>query len=303
MSQTLANPWISAVRLRTLPLALASIGMGSFLAAYRGKFNFSIFIFCALTTIFLQVLSNLANDYGDFLHGADHDLRKGPNRMVQSGRIKPGAMRNAIIAFIILSLASGIYLLYLALGWNMKTFLTFFLLGIVAILAALAYTMGKKPYGYLGLGDLSVLIFFGFVGVLGTFYLHAGTFSLIYVLPAFSCGLFSIGVLNLNNIRDLESDKLAGKMSMAVRLGRRKAAIYHQVLLIGGILTALAFVIIEVRHWQGFIFLATIPLFFRNIIAVRNIYAPEKLDPYLKQMAVSTLLFVLLFGFGLLFSA
>ena len=302
MYSTALKPWITAIRLRTLPLALASIGMGSFLAAYTGSFDLTIFSFSTLTTIFLQILSNLANDYGDSTHGADHSLRKGPNRMVQSGMITKNAMRLAILVLVVLSLVSGIYLLYLAFGWNGTAFLVFLLIGITAILAAIAYTAGGKPYGYSGLGDLSVLIFFGLVGVLGTYYLYTGELRPNFVLPALSCGFFSIAVLNLNNIRDIESDKIAGKKSIPVRLGRDKAVIYHEVLLIAGTASALAFVIIEVKVWTAFIFVITIPLFVRNFLAVKNIHDPAKLDPYLKQMAISTLIFVLLFGIGLLFS-
>jgi len=302
MTTLLIRPWISAIRLRTLPLALASIGMGSFLAAYEGVFKFSIFLFSSLTTVFLQILSNLANDYGDFQHGADHDLRKGPLRMVQSGLIKPSSMRFAIIVLVLLSLGSGIFLLYLAFGWSMEIFFTFFLLGILAIIAAMSYTMGKRPYGYQGFGDVSVLIFFGFVGVLGTYYLHSGKLPAMHILPAMSCGLFSIGVLNLNNIRDIDSDKMAGKKSIAVRLGRKKAIRYHEMLLAGGIISALVFASVEVKQWPAFLFLITIPLFYKNIIAVKTKKTPEELDPYLRQMALSTLIFVLLFGLGLLFS-
>jgi 1,4-dihydroxy-2-naphthoate octaprenyltransferase len=302
MYSTALKPWITAIRLRTLPLALASIGMGSFLAAYTGSFDLTIFSFSILTTIFLQILSNLANDYGDSTHGADHSLRKGPNRMVQSGMITKNAMRLAIFVLVVLSLVSGIYLLYLAFGWKGTAFLVFLLIGITAILAAIAYTAGGKPYGYSGLGDLSVLIFFGLVGVLGTYYLYTGELRPNFVLPALSCGFFSIAVLNLNNIRDIESDKIAGKKSIPVRLGRDKAVIYHEVLLIAGTASALAFVIIEVKVWTAFIFVITIPLFVRNFLAVKNIHDPAKLDPYLKQMAISTLIFVLLFGIGLLFS-
>ncbi|HEX9649358.1 MAG TPA: 1,4-dihydroxy-2-naphthoate polyprenyltransferase [Cyclobacteriaceae bacterium] len=302
MSSTALKSWISALRLRTLPLALASIGMGSFLAAYAGRFNLPIFSFSALTTIFLQILSNLANDYGDSAHGADHSLRKGPNRMVQSGLISKSAMRFAILVLIVLSLVSGIYLLYLAFGWNGGAFLVFLLIGITAILAAIAYTAGSKPYGYSGLGDLSVLIFFGLVGVLGTYYLYTGELYPSLILPALSCGFFSISVLNLNNIRDIESDKMAGKKSIPVRLGRERAVIYHEVLLIAGTACALAFVIIEVKEWTAFIFVITTPLFVQNFLAVKNIQDPTKLDPYLRQMAISTLIFVLVFGIGLLFS-
>ncbi|HRJ31816.1 MAG TPA: 1,4-dihydroxy-2-naphthoate polyprenyltransferase [Cyclobacteriaceae bacterium] len=289
--------WISAFRLRTLPLALACIGMGGFLAASQGAFRIDIFILCALTTIFLQVLSNLANDYGDSIHGADHAGRKGPTRAVQTGAISPMQMRNALLVFVGLCLTSGISLLILSFGFNWNAFLFFFGLGLLSILAAVAYTVGRKPYGYMGLGDISVLIFFGLVGVLGSVYLFTQEVNPLQILPAMSCGFFSMGVLNINNIRDIESDRVAGKFSIPVRIGKQKATAYHWFLLMGGLLTALVYNLITfISSWQ-FLFLVTVPLFILNGRAVQQ-KAEHELDPYLKQMALSTLLFVILFGLG-----
>lgn len=290
--------WLSAFRLRTLPLALSSIGMGSFLAAAEGKFSWSIFSLCALTTIFLQVLSNLANDYGDTMNGADSEHREGPSRAVQSGEISIGAMKRAIAIFIGLSLMFGISLLYLAFGLNMKAFLFFFGLGVLAILAAIAYTAGRKPYGYMGLGDLSVLTFFGLVGVMGSYYLFTNTMSLDLILPAISCGLFSVAVLNVNNIRDIESDKKAGKYSIPVRIGREAAVKYHVAIIFIGVLASLVYCFINYHSWYQFAFIVVLPLFSVNIKAVKNKRSAQELDPYLKQMALSTLIFILFFGFG-----
>ncbi|HEY5690548.1 MAG TPA: 1,4-dihydroxy-2-naphthoate polyprenyltransferase [Cyclobacteriaceae bacterium] len=291
--------WISAFRPRTLPLALSCIGMGGFLAASAGAFRWDIFLLCALTTIFLQILSNLANDYGDSINGADHDGRVGPTRAVQSGVISKESMRNALILFVILCLASGVWLLLISLGGNLEAILFFFGLGILSILAAVAYTVGKRPYGYAGMGDISVLIFFGIVGVLGSLYLFTKSIRWDHLLPAMSCGLFSMGVLNINNIRDIDSDRKAGKFSLPVRIGRKKAVIYHWVLIIGGLLTATIFTIINFSSLSQLLFLSTIPLFVINGLSVSK-KAANELDPFLKQMALSTLLFVLLFGFGIL---
>ncbi|MBX2963903.1 MAG: 1,4-dihydroxy-2-naphthoate polyprenyltransferase [Cyclobacteriaceae bacterium] len=291
------KPWISAFRLRTLPLALACIGMGGFLAASQGAFRTDIFLLCAITTVLLQILSNLANDYGDSVHGADHDGRKGPQRAVQSGAITPAQMRNALIVFVALCLVSGIALLILSFGLNWNAFLFFFCLGLLSILAAVAYTVGKKPYGYIGLGDFSVLIFFGLVGVLGSLYLFTQQVNPLQVLPALSCGLFSMGVLNINNIRDIESDRVAGKFSIPVRIGKEKATAYHWFLLIGGLLAAFIYVFLSYHSGWQLLFLFTLPLFIRNGMAVQK-KATHELDPYLKQMALSTLLFVILFGLG-----
>lgn len=296
------DAWLSAIRLRTLPLALSSIGMGSFLAAEVGNFSWSIFFLCALTTIFLQVLSNLANDYGDSIHGADSTLRAGPKRAVQSGAITSGKMRKAIALFVVLSLISGIILLFIAFGLNIQAFLMFFIIGIFAIFAAIAYTAGKKPYGYAGLGDLSVFLFFGIVGVTGTYYLYIKEFDLLMILPAISCGMFATAVLNLNNIRDIHSDRLAGKKSIPVRIGREKAVVYHYLLLITGFMAALLFVIIYFKSYFQLLFFISIPLLVKNAIAVKRKKSAIELDPYLKQMALATLLFVLTFGIGMVFS-
>lgn len=294
-----AKAWISAFRPRTLPLALSCIAMGGFLAAAANAFRWDIFLLCALTTILLQILSNLANDYGDSIHGADHDERVGPSRAVQSGIITKHAMKNALIVFVILCLASGIWLLKISFGTNLKAISFFFGLGILSILAAIAYTVGKKPYGYVGMGDFSVLIFFGLVGVLGSLYLFTQSISWDHLLPAMSCGFFSMGVLNINNIRDIESDKKAGKFSLPVRIGRNKAILYHWLLIVGGLICAAAFNILNYSSFIQFMFLVTVPLFVLNGISVSQ-KKDKELDPYLKQMALSTLLFVVLFGLGIL---
>jgi 1,4-dihydroxy-2-naphthoate octaprenyltransferase len=282
-------------------LALACIGMGGFLASAAGAFRWSIFLLCVLTTIFLQILSNLANDYGDSIHGADSADRKGPSRAVQSGAISAAQMKAAVIIFVLLSLASGISLLLVAFGPDWNAILFFFGLGILSILAAIAYTVGKKPYGYSGLGDLSVLVFFGLVGVMGSYYLFAKTISALQILPALSCGFFSIAVLNINNIRDIESDRKAGKFSIPVRIGKDKATVYHWFLLICGLVAAVVYSILTFASGWQFLFLITLPLFLKIGAAVQRKPSHE-LDPYLKQMALSTLLFVILFGAGLLLS-
>jgi len=291
--------WLHAFRLRTLPLALSCIGMAGFLAAEIQKFDLAIFSLCCITTIFLQVLSNLANDYGDSVNGADHVERKGPARAVQSGAISLVHMRNAVIVFSLLSLVSGIVLLWLSFGTNWLAILFFFGLGLLSILAAIGYTVGKKPYGYIGLGDISVLIFFGLVGVMGSFYLFAHHISWQEVLPALSCGLFSVAVLNVNNIRDIDSDRMAGKYSIPVRVGKRKASLYHWILLSAGLLSAVIYTLLNFQSIWQFLFILSTPLLIRNGMAVHQKPSSE-LDPFLRQMAFSTLLFVLLFGVGLI---
>jgi 1,4-dihydroxy-2-naphthoate octaprenyltransferase len=302
------SAWLSAFRLRTLPLALSSIFMGSFLANNASKtseienpsvFQWSIFGLCVLTTILLQILSNLANDYGDSQNGADHKDRQGPQRAVQAGLISLQAMKKAIFVFTLLAFGSGLSLLWIAFGNNLTLFATFLGLGIAAIIAAITYTAGSKPYGYAGLGDISVFIFFGYVGVIGCYFLHTQSFVWNLLLPATSCGAFSVAVLNVNNIRDIESDFQAGKFSIPVRLGRQKAIIYHFILLFLGLGASILYTILTWQHPIQLLFLLTLPLLLRNAMAVKNKENPKDLDPYLKQMAITTLLFVLSFGLGL----
>jgi len=296
------KPWIKAARPRTLPLSLACIGMGSFLAASQDQFDTSIFLFSVLTTIFLQVLSNLSNDYGDSVHGADSIHREGPSRTVQSGEISAEKMRSAIRFVAILSFLSGTFLIWVAFSWDFQALLAFLVLGVLAIVAAITYTSGKRPYGYVGLGDLSVLLFFGLAGVLGTYFLYTKTLEWPILLPALSCGLFSVAVLNLNNIRDIESDKLAGKLSIPVRIGRSNAVIYHWSLLIAAIAAALIFVLKDFQGYLQLVFLVSVPLIIINAKAAKSKIEPAELDPYLKQLALTTLLFVVAFGLGLLLS-
>ena len=293
--------WISAFRLRTLPLALASIGMGSFLAAADQGFRPDVVALCALTTLLLQILSNLANDYGDSRHGADSVHRKGPQRAVQAGLISSAQMKRAMGIFAALSLASGLLLLWTALGsGGVYVFLFFLVLGLAAIWAAINYTAGARPYGYAGLGDIAVFVFFGLVGVMGTYYLQTQQLKASILLPAASLGFLATGVLNINNIRDIESDKLAGKYSLPVRLGPRKARIYHVLLLLAALAAALAYVWGLPAGLGKYLFLLTLPLLGYNASRVWTLQSPTQLDPYLKQMALTTLAFVLLFGIGLL---
>ena len=297
----MVKSWLGAFRLRTLPLALSCIAMGGFLAAHANAFRWDIFLLCVVTTIFLQILSNLANDYGDTVNGADHAQRKGPSRAVQSGVISMKQMKTAVAIFVLLCLASGVALLFVSFGLNWNAIVFFFGLGVLSILAAIAYTVGKRPYGYAGLGDASVLIFFGLVGVLGSYYLFTQQVSWREVLPALSCGFFSIGVLNVNNMRDIDSDRAAGKYSIPVRIGKERAAMYHWVLVLAGLISAVIYTSLEFHSIFQFLFLISAPLFVRIAVAVSK-KPSDELDPYLKQMALSTLLFVLLFGIGLLWN-
>ncbi|TAE73523.1 MAG: 1,4-dihydroxy-2-naphthoate polyprenyltransferase [Bacteroidetes bacterium] len=291
------SSWLAAFRLRTLPLSLSSILMGSFLAQSQQKFDWNIFILTILTTILLQILSNLANDYGDFVNGADTDKREGEARMVATGKISATQMRNAIILFAIFSLISGLTLLYLA-AKTWAVFWFFLGVGILSIVAAITYTVGKRPYGYMGLGDIAVFLFFGIVGVCGTYYLHTQLFDLKTLLPASACGLLATGVLNLNNMRDIQTDILAGKRTIPTRLGRKNATIYHIFLLVSSMILMIIYTFLAYQQWYQWIFLLILPLIYKNIYVVIYTIANKDLDPYLKQLAITSLLFVILFGLG-----
>lgn len=296
-SQTRA--WLNAARPRTLALAVAGIALGLFLAAARSELRWLPAVLALLTALLLQILSNLANDYGDSLHGADSAERRGPLRAVQSGAISAGNMRRAIILVAVLAMLSGLGLVWAAFGARaIWLALLFVVLGAAAVWAAIAYTASSNPYGYRGWGDLFVFVFFGLAAVAGTYFLQTLSLPAVILLPATSCGLFAVAVLNVNNIRDIESDRRAGKLSIPVRLGPRRARIYHWFLLLGGLGAAVIYVLLSYRSPWQFLFLLSAPLLMRNGIAVWQAQRSEELDPLLKQMSLTTLLFVLTFGVG-----
>ncbi len=290
MDMNKTRVWLSALRLRTLPLATASIVLGSLLAAAEYAFSWTVALLCFATAILLQVLSNLANDYGDSKHGADSANRVGPSRATQSGKITAPAMRRAVLVFVCLCLAVGYVLIR-------KESFAFHVAGLAAIAAAIAYTAGPKPYGYVGLGDIFVFMFFGIVGVFGCYYLHTHSLNLAILLPASSCGLLCVGVLNVNNIRDRESDREAGKITIPVRLGQKKARIYHWGLLAGAVILSAIYVWLNFASGWQWLFLLSLPLMWVNGLGVATNESAQ-LDPYLKHMVLTTLLFVILFGVG-----
>jgi 1,4-dihydroxy-2-naphthoate octaprenyltransferase len=299
MSKTKA--WIHAFRLRTLPLALSSIILGSLIAASEDKFNSYIFILAITTTLFLQILSNLANDLGDSISGADNENRIGPERAVQSGVISKKGMKNMLIIFVILSLISGSILIHEASQIiTIQQALVIFAIGILAILAAINYTIGKNPYGYMGFGDLFVFLFFGLVGVIGSYFLHTGYLQWNILLPAASVGLLSTGVLNLNNMRDIENDSQTGKRTLVVKIGSKAAKNYHLIILTLAMLFAIIYSAFNYSSIYQFIYLLSFPLILRNISIVLANKNPRDLDPELKNLALSCFFFSLSFGIGTL---
>lgn len=295
--------YIEAARLRTLPLSISGIIIGSFIAASQGFFNWRICTLALLTTIAFQIISNFANDYGDGVKGTDNEDRVGPARAIQSGTITPKQMLNAIKISIGLTLILALLLIYVSFGKDdFKNLFIFFILGIFSIVAAIKYTMGKKAYGYSGFGDLFVFLFFGILSVCGSYYLYTKQLDFSVFLPAFSVGFLSIGVLNLNNMRDMESDIKSGKKTIVVKIGSEFAKYYHYYLLISSFLVALLYNVIHYKSPFQFLFiLAYIPIS-RHFLIVYNNKIPKKLDPELKKLAISTFLFSILFGLGLFLS-
>jgi len=286
--------------LRTLPLALSSTFLGSFLAFSKGHFRITVFILAALTTLFLQILSNLGNDFGDGLKGTDSGNRLGPERVTQSGKISHRGMRNMIIAFILLSLMAGSALIFTGLDhYPFSIILVFFIAGLSAIIAAIKYTVGNRPYGYVGLGDIFVFVYFGIVGVCGTFYLHSGYFDPWILLPASTIGMFSSSVLNINNLRDIKSDSESGKRTLVVRLGVKAAKVYHGVLVSGAVLMSIVYTIVFYRSPVQLLFMITLPFLLLDVRNVMQNTVPVDLNNELKKMALTTFAFSLTFGLGL----
>lgn len=290
--------WISSMRLRTLPLSVSGIILASCLAVNQG-FSWNIFIFAVLTTISFQILSNLANDYGDGIKGTDNNDRIGPERAIQSGGISPEKMLSAIKISIFISVVLAFTLIFLAFGKShFKLTWIFFLLGIASIVAAIRYTMGNNAYGYHGLGDVFVFLFFGLVSVIGGYVLYAKQIDSVVVLPACVIGLLSVAVLNLNNMRDLVSDKKSDKLTLAVKIGARNAKIYHLTLIASSIFLSAFFGILYYTSLYNLIFIiAYLPLVKHFIVVYKN-QEPQRLDPELKKLALTTFLLAILMGIG-----
>ncbi|NQW75805.1 MAG: 1,4-dihydroxy-2-naphthoate polyprenyltransferase [Cytophagales bacterium] len=299
------NRWIEAARPRTLPLAIASILLGNFLAYAAGKFSFLTAALAILTTLLLQILSNFANDFGDSKNGVDNKNRKVALRAVQTGKISPSEMKNAVIIAASLSFISGISLLYFALQYaNPQTITAFVGLGLLAILAAIAYTVGKKPYGYMGLGDLSVFLFFGWVGTFGTFYLQTEILNYYILIPASGCGFLSVAVLNLNNLRDVENDRKTGKNSIPVRIGKVYGFYYQKTIMLLGVCTFIIYLMYQgkpIQLSQNIIIMAGWYPLVQIIKQLNSKMTPAQIDPYLKKTALSTLFLIVIFGVSQIF--
>lgn len=285
--------------MRTLPLSVSGILVGTALANHHGYHNTTVLILALLTTIGFQITSNFANDYGDGVKGTDNEDRIGPARALQSGILDRSQLKKGIIYSIVINLVLVMALLYTAFGIeNLNYILVFMVLGAASLWAAVRYTVGEGAYGYKGLGDVFVFIFFGLVAVLGTMFLFTRFLEYKAVFPAITIGLLSTAVLNLNNLRDLASDKIAKKNTLIVKLGLKNGKVYHYLLLIISFVSLLYFVLTEYNSWSNAIcFLAYLPilLHFRTVYSIKD---RVLFDPELKKLALSTFLLALLFYIG-----
>ena len=303
--------WVEAARLRTLPLSVSGIIVGSMFAlAYPTTdvltptevFNWQLFGFALLTTLGLQVLSNFANDYGDGIKGTDNEDRIGPKRAIQSGVISPEAMKRAIIITSVLTFISALLLIYFAFGEAYIWYsILFIVLGLLAIASAIRYTVGDTAYGYRGFGDFFVFVFFGLVSTLGVNFLYSKEVDYRLILPAIAIGFLSVGVLNLNNMRDEASDRKAGKNTIVVKIGGEKAKKYHYFLVISAMVLVLVFAFLKDFNFDQYIFVvAYFPLTSHLITVYRN-KEPRALDPELKKLALSTFLLSIILSLCMIF--
>ena len=297
-NNSLLKAWISAARIRTLPLSVSGILIGSSYAYFSEKFRFSVFFIAILTTISYQLLSNFANDYGDGVKGTD-DNRIGPKRTVQTGLISRVLMKKGIIVLSLTSSFLTLALIVLAFGLNSFYVLIFAVLGGLAIFSAIKYTVGKFAYGYFGLGDLFVFLFFGLISVLGSNFLFGSVLEFKLLSPSIALGLLSVGVLNLNNMRDIQNDADCGKKTLAVVLGAQKAKFYH--------LFIISFALVLISHFQYelnissnylnfFLIINSLGLFV-HLFKVNNVSNPKEYDKYLKFLALHAFLFSVLISF------
>lgn len=296
--------WIQAARLRTLPLSVSGIILGSFYAMSQSMFNWKIVIFALSTTLGLQVLSNFANDYGDGIKGTDNEDRVGPQRAIQSGAISPVAMKNAMILTAVLTMISAMILIYFSFkDTNYVYSLSYLILGALAVASAIRYTVGNTAYGYRGYGDVFVFVFFGLVSTMGIYFMFAKSLENGYLLllPASAIGLLSVGVLNLNNMRDELSDRKVNKNTIVVKIGGAKAKIYHYFLVITAMVLVLIFAFLNDFHFDQYIFVVAYFPMISHLITVYKNNDARKLDPELKKLAISTFLLSILLSLCLIF--
>jgi 1,4-dihydroxy-2-naphthoate octaprenyltransferase len=291
--------WCIVARLPSVILALTSIMLGTMLAIGEGTWDIRIAFWASLTGMLLQILANLANDYGDWVQGANVGARVGDE--YQKGLVNAHQLQQAILLVGFFTLLSGLVLLVIA-DLSRQDWIKFAFLGLLASLASVGYTLGPRPYGYLGLGDIAVLVFFGFVGVLGTAYLYTKTWHTTYVLPALSCGCLAVGILNINNIRDQALDKAVRKYTLVVRIGSNAAIYYQWVLLSLSVVFLVIFTLCHYRHWCQWFFLILVPRLVQNGWMTYRLL-PNQLDKVLQRLAIIQFLLLWLFGLGFVLSS
>lgn len=291
--------WLIAIRPATLLLSQAGIIVGGLLAKSQDFFDISTFIYACLASAMYQITSNLANDYGDGVKGTDIRERLGPERMVQSQKITVRAMKMGIVVAVILSFLLTFLLIKSSFNTLSFAVFVFTLLWLASVIAAIFYTVGKYAYGYFGLGDLFVFVFFGLVAVLGSFYLQTHSLNVLVLLPAIAIGLLCVAILNVNNIRDIDTDKLAGKHTLALILGVKKAQQYHFILLFLPLLLLVVYCLLT-QAWQGLLVLLFIyPLYQHFLVVCKQ--TGKALNTALKRLSVIIFFISLGFGFLLIF--
>lgn len=289
--------YLMSARLRTLPLSLAGIITGIGLAASDYRINPVTAVLVALTAVCLQILSNVSNEYGDSLSGTDGGDRQGPN--YSEGHLGDRDYRGMIAFWALMSCISGAAMLYTSYGTLLQLEpVLLMILGAAAIMAAMRYTLGRNPYGYRGHGDIAVFTFFGIVSVLGSYFTVAHEIPSFYLLlPAAAIGLFSVGVLNINNIRDMKTDA-ATRVTVAMKLGERNARIYQTVLILGGWALLLGYVFgCRIFDWRHCIFIVTLPLYIIHLVGVWK-YRDHALDKYLPMLVMGTFALSILLAVG-----
>ena len=288
---------IRSMRLRTLPLSTAGIALGIMLACAEHKVAWYVIVLTVLTTVSLQILSNMSNELGDWLSGVDGTGREGPKYGIEGGGLTEDEIRSCIRIMVLVCCILGLGMIRA----SFKTILCIqseclVALGAAAIWAAMHYTLGKKPYGYRGLGDVFVFIFFGLVPVAGGYFICSHIIDLRTLIPGAAIGLFSVGVLNVNNIRDMKSDA-ANRITVPLKLGEHRAKVYHTLLISGGWVLMLLFTILFTEGWLPYLYTITLPLYVKHVAGVWK-HSGRQLDPMLPMLVISTFIFALLAGTG-----
>lgn len=294
--------WLYAIRIHTLPLSISGIILSTFIAYSKGYYNIWIFLLSIITGILLQVLANIANDYGDSIKGVDNNERIGPCRMVQNKEISISLIKKAIILFAILSLISSLILINISFKRiDIINIIFFIILSLICIYAAIKYTIGKYPYGYRGHGDIAVFIFFGFIPIQGIYFLYTHFLDIDILILSISIGLLSVAALNINNIRDIENDYKNKKYTIPVIIGIKKSIIYQKLLLLIPVILGIFFIIKNYKGIYQFLFLLIIIPILYHIKKINDIYKYSKYKEFnneLKNIILINIFYSFLLGIG-----